>query len=133
MNYKGQNLNWIDYSALSVIEGFASYEFKKILYCRAAPKICYCQYYLRGESNSVNTGFSLPLPVQDIEMCSYLVGTMALSVLLLNANIVGAVAASTGYGVSPSRWELMYGIGGIGTWGATGLKDCRGHFWFQTT
>lgn len=56
----GNMLDWVDYSALSVIEGWSAFTTKEIQYRYLNLNTVLVNFVLIGTSNSVDTSFTLP-------------------------------------------------------------------------
>ena len=110
---------WTPYQDDSTIVGWTSYTQKVIEY-RKIGKLVFVNFRIAGESDSVNTSFTVPFNEghtgDPVNTC--LVeddGTRAISYLSLTAGLASFFPAA-----------------GVGGWTNTGDKEIYGQFWYET-
>lgn len=109
---------WTDYSAISTIDGWATFEAKEIFY-KLVGRTCFCTYYLRGESNSTDVSFTLPWSGHS----SYYILGFSQN-MDVSTNYIGTIVNLNGIINVYRQFESA-------AFTASGTKDVRGNFWFE--
>jgi hypothetical protein len=111
---------WTDYSGTSTIIGWASFSNKE-LYYKKIGKLVFCQFFIYGASNSINTSFTLPYSNSG--------GLINVPIVAINntSEIYGGIVSNS----SGAKFDLFVNVWG-GTWSATGDKSTRGQFFYET-
>jgi hypothetical protein len=114
---------WTNYSSVSTISGWASYESgAKLIYYKKVGNLVFCSYYIRGVTNSSSASFTLPWASTSTY---FVIGTGVN--LDDSTSYIGSIYNSNG-----TIYICRQFSNGEFT-ESTVTKDCRGSFWFEAS
>ena len=111
---------WTDYSATSVITGWASYTTKEIKYKKIVGGLVFVKFRIAGESDTTNANFTLPFTGEgDLESAC-------------KGRDDTGVRAATWFFVDGSVPDVDIAWGGSATgFTNSGTKECNGQFFYE--
>jgi hypothetical protein len=109
---------WTDYSSTSTVTGWSSFTVKQIFYKKIG-KLVFVQFRLDGTSNATSANFTLPYTVTD-------------TVYVPIATRDNSGTRTIGITNPTSTTAYLYKDPTLASWTASGTKEARGQFWYET-